>query len=167
MAFKEILTQEDFDIAIGERLKREREAAEKKYAGFDEAKEKAAKYDELIAKDFESQVKKLTEQLAGEKAKHADHDKIVSDLTARATAAERSILKSRIAHEAGLPFELAERQTGETEDDLREDAKNLSGFVKPTTAPPLASTEPSASGSSGNSAKQAALMALANSLNTK
>ena len=166
MAFKEILTQEDFDAAIGERLKREREATEKKYAGFDEAKEKAKLYDELVAKDFEGQIKKLSEQLAGEKQKNADHDKTVSDLTARATSAERAVLKTRIAHEAGLPFELAERLTGETEDDLRADAKTLSGFVKPTTAPPLASTEPSES-RSGDSAKQAAFMALANSLNNK
>ena len=168
MAFKEILTQEDFDIAIGERLKREREAAEKRYAGFDEAKEKAEKYDALIAKDLEGQIKKLNEQLAAEKQKNTDHDKIVSDLTARANKAEAAVMKSRIAHEAGLPYELSSRLTGDTEEELIEDAKALASFVKPATAPPLASTDPSkSSASSATAAKQAALMALANSLNNK
>ena len=117
---KAFLTQEDFDIAIGERLKREREAAEKRYAGFDEAKEKAEKYDALIAKDLEGQIKKLNEQLAAEKQKNTDHDKIVSDLTARANKAEAAVMKSRIAHEAGLPYELSSRLTGDTEEELIE-----------------------------------------------
>ena len=167
MAFKEILTQEDFDIAIGERLKREREAAEKRYAGFDEAKEKAEKYDALIAKDLEGQIKKLSEQLNAEKQKNTDHDKIVSDLTARATKAEAEIMKSRIAHEAGLPYELSSRLTGETEEELKEDAKALASYVRPVAAPPLASTDPSKTSGSAATAKQAALMALANSLTNK
>lgn len=167
MAFKEILTQEELDAVIGERLKREREAAEKRYAGFDEAKEKAEKYDALVAKDLEGQIKKLTEQLNTEKAKNTDHDKIVSDLTARAQKAETAIMKSRIAHEAGLPYELSSRLTGETEDELMEDAKALASYVKPSTAPPLASTDPSKTTGSASTAKQAALMALANSLTNK
>ena len=109
MAFKAIETQEDLDIIIGERLKRERDAAEKKYAGFDEAKEKAEKYDKLIAQDFEGQIKKLNEELKTEKEKNAGHDQTVADLTARATKAEMSLLKAKIAHEAGLPYERGKR----------------------------------------------------------
>ena len=160
MAFKPIETQEDLDIIIGERLKREREANEKKYAGFDEAKEKAAKYDELKAKNFEEQIAKLNEALKAERDKHSDTDKTIADLTARATSAEKRNLKAKVAHAMGLPYELAERLAGETEEELMADAKTLTGFVKPQNAPPLRTTE---TGVQPNSTK-AALAALAASL---
>jgi hypothetical protein len=60
----------------------------------------------------------------------------------------------------GLPYELAERLAGETEEELMADAKTLTGFVKPQTAPPLRTTE---TGVQPNSTK-AALAALAASL---
>lgn len=159
MAFKPIETQEDLDIIVGERLKRERE----KYAGFDEAKEKAAKFDELTKRvsGFEEQIQKLNNDLKAEREKHSNTDETIAALTKRATAAEASILKSKIAHEAGLPYELAERLSGDTEDALREDAKTLAGFVKPQTAPPLRSTEP---GNGNNNTRSAALAALAASM---
>lgn len=162
MAFKPIETQEDLDIIVGERLKRERE----KYAGFDEAKEKAAKFDELAKRvsGFEEQIQKLNGDLKAEREKHSNTDETIAALTKRATAAEASILKSKIAHEAGLPYELAERLSGDTEDALREDAKTLAGFVKPQTAPPLRSTEP---GNGSNNSKHAALAALAASFNNQ
>lgn len=163
MAFKPIETQEDLDIIIGDRLKREREANEKKFAGFDEAKEKAAKYDELMAKDYEGQIRKLSEDLKAEREKHAATDKTIADLTARANKAEKSNLKARIAHEMGLPHELADRLNGDTEDELKADAKALTGFVKPQSAPPLRTTE---AGIQPNSTK-AALAALAASMEAK
>ena len=159
MAFKAIETQEDLDIIIGERLKREREAAEKKYAGFDEAKEKAEKYDKLVAQDFEGQIKKLNEELKTEKEKNAGHDQTVADLTARATKAEMSLLKAKIAHEAGLPYELANRLNGENEEELLADAKTLTGFMRPAGAPPLRTTEPGQSSGANNRSALAALAA--------
>lgn len=165
MAFKVIETQEELDRIIGERLTREREQNDKKYAGFSEAQEKAKKYDELLAKDLEGQIKKLSDDLAAEREKHSTTDKTIADLTARATKAESSVLKSRIAHEAGLPYELADRLTGDDEDALRDDAKTLSEFIRPNNAPPLRTNDPSGGGNTRESATQAALAALANSLN--
>lgn len=161
MAFKAIETQEDLDIIIGERLKREREAAEKKYAGFEEAKEKAEKYDKLIAQDFEGQIRKLNDELKTEKEKNAGHDQAVADLTARANKAEMSLLKAKIAHEAGLPYELANRLNGENEEELLEDAKTLTGFMRPASAPPLRTTE---LGQTPGSSNRSALAALAASM---
>lgn len=138
MAFEIIDTQEKFDAAIQDRLAREA----KKYEGFAQAKEKAEKYDALVAKDLEGQLKKLQQDLEAERTKHADTDKTISALTARATAAETATLKTKVAHEAGLPYELAARLTGDTEDALKEDAKALAAFVKPASAPPLRSTDP-------------------------
>ena len=163
MAFKAIETQEDLDIIIGERLKREREAAEKKYAGFEEAKEKAAKYDKLMADDLEGQLKKLQDELSKEREKNAGHDQTVAALTQRAEKAEASVLKARVAHEAGLPYELANRLNGNTEEELKADAKSLSTYVRPITPPPLATTEPAKSGT-GKADNSAAFAALAAAL---
>lgn len=158
MAFKIIETQEELDNIIGERLKREREATEKKYAGFEEAKEKAGKYDKLLAQDFEGQIRKLNDELKTEREKNAGHDQTVSEITARAEKAEKALLKVETAHKAGLPYELAARLNGETEEELLADAKSLGSYVKTAGAPPLATTEP-AQNRSGSTAALAAMAA--------
>ena len=38
---------------------------------------------------------------------------------------ESSSVKTRIAHETGLPYEMAARLSGETEEDIRKDAETL------------------------------------------
>lgn len=53
-------------------------------------------------------------------------------------------LKSRIAHEYKIPFELAGRLSGETEEDLKVDAQSLSKLIVQKPIMPLASTEPPA-----------------------
>lgn len=143
MAFKEIKTQEELNEVIGERLKRERDNIEKKYADYKNLQEKAQKYDDLVAADYEGKVKSLTKELEEANEKISGHNKEVADLMSRATSAESTILKTKIAHENGIPYELAGKLTGETEDEIREDAKTFSSFVasKPTP-PPLHSSEP-------------------------
>lgn len=158
MAFKIIETQEELDNIIGERLKREREATEKKYAGFEEAKEKAGKYDKLLAQDFEGQIRKLNDELKTEREKNAGHDQTVSEITARAEKAEKALLKLETAHKAGLPYELAARLNGDTEEELLADAKSLGSYVKTAGAPPLATTEP-AHNRNGSTAALAAMAA--------
>lgn len=158
MAFKIIETQEELDNIIGERLKREREATEKKYADFAEAKEKAGKYDKLIAQDFEGQIRKLNDELKTEREKNAGFDQTVSEITARAEKAEKALLKVETAHKAGLPYELAARLNGETEEELLADAKSLGSYVKTAGAPPLATTEP-AQKRNGSTAALAAMAA--------
>ena len=50
----------------------------------------------------------------------------------------------RIAHEVGIPYELAGRLTGENEEALRKDAEGLIKIMGSQThkAPPLKNTEP-------------------------
>ena len=132
--FKAIETQEELDRIIGERLKRERDATEKKYADFETLKEKAARYEEIEKKDFAGQIKTLTEKLSAADAN-------ISELTARANKAENSMLKAKIAHENGVPLELAGRLVGETEEDIRKDAETFASFFT-KSAPPLRSADP-------------------------
>lgn len=134
--FTPITTQEEFDAAIKERLTRDREAQARKTA------EKYADYDDLKAKagDYERQIADYTEKLKGIEEK----DKKIKELESTVKKHETSALRTRIAHETGLDYSLASRLTGESEEEIRADAKLLSeaiGKMK-TTAAPTKSTEP-------------------------
>lgn len=162
--FTPITTQEELNNVIGDRLKRERESIEKKYADYSTAKEKADKYDELIKKDFEGQVKSLQEKLTAAEEKASKNDASVSELTARAEKAEAEILKGRIAHEAGIPYELAGRLAGTTEEELKKDAGMMAKYVSSVqTAPPLSTID----ASNPQDASQAALSGLLSGLTGK
>lgn len=114
--FTPINTQEEFDAAIADRIKRERE----KYSDYNDLKQAAA-----------------------------DHQKTVDDLNAQIatlktqnSAYETASVKTRIAHEMGLPYEFASRLKGDTEEDIRKDAETMKGFVgSGNYVPPLRSDE--------------------------
>lgn len=50
-------------------------------------------------------------------------------------------LKYRIANESGIPLELANKLSGETEEDLKKDAETLSSFITRKQTLPLRTTE--------------------------
>lgn len=136
--FKAINTQEEFDAAIKDRLDREKA----KFADYEELKKKAGEADGY-RKQLETATAKIgdLETAAKESAETlANHAKEVSELTERATKAERSLLRRKIAEENHIPTSLADRLAGETEEDLRKDAKTFSQYVRTGTAP-LASVE--------------------------
>lgn len=152
--FTPITTQEEFDAAIKDRLTRDREAQAKKTA------EKYADYDELKTKtaEYEKQIAGFTEQLKGVEEK----DKKIAELEGSVKKYEISALKTRIAHESGLDYSLASRLTGDTEDEIRTDAKSLSDTIgkMKTSAAPAKSTEPAGAAGKSNAGYQALLSSL-------
>ena len=137
--FKVIETQEDFDKAIQERLAR-------KDKELSEFKEKASASEAEYKKRLDeaaNTIKSLNEKIAG-------HDSVVSDLTARATKAEGSLLRVKVAHENGVPMELAERLVGNTAEELTADAKSFASYMTPAQAPPLRSNAPADSKASNS-----------------
>ncbi len=119
--FTPINTQEEFDAAIGERLKRERETVSKKYGDYEDLKKRVA--------DQESQIDTLTKERDDNAKKYAGYDKSLSELQTQVKAHETNSVKMRIAHETGIPFELAAKLSGETEEDIRKDAETMAKFV--------------------------------------
>ena len=134
--FKVIETQEDFDKAIQKRLAQKDRELEEKYKDY-LSPDKVA---ELTA-THKGEIDKLKDDLTKANEKIAGHDQIVSDLTKRATVAEGSLLRSKIAHEKGVPFELADRLVGSSEEELSADADKLASFLAPKSTPPLRSDE--------------------------
>lgn len=135
--FKTIETQEEFDKMIQKRLEqKEREVSErfKDYLSPDEVAK--------IKSEFEGKIKTANDSLKAERDKSIEHSKVVSELEQRAKSAETKWLKGRVAMEKGIPFELADRLIGDTEEELLKDAESVSSLLAPRTAPPMRTNEP-------------------------
>lgn len=160
--FKVIETQEDFDKAIQKRLTqkdRELEEQYKDYLSPEKAKDLKAEY--------EKRLEEANKLLESANAKLTDHDKIVSDLTQRAQAAETSLLKSKVAIEKGIPIEFASRLMGANEEELSKDADSIAklfGKAKPQAAP-LHTNEVGGSHAPQQTNTNAALLGMLNQLN--
>lgn len=123
MAFTPINTQEEFDAAISERLKRERDKLEKQYSDYDALKGRAGLADSL-QKQLEQANAQLVKAQADLGVANAQLG-TVNELTARAAAAERANLQYKIAADVGIPLELAGRLAGEDEAAMRADAESI------------------------------------------
>lgn len=154
--FEPITTKEALDAAIAAAIKAEHEAEKSKYGGT------AAE----LAKQLSAAQKD-----AGEKKKIYDQqNNTLQDLQKQVKGYESRQLKEKIAREAGLPYELADRLSGDDEAALKTDAEslvNLLGKGKGAGVSPLANAEPAVAGSSGSSntdGKAAAWRSLAKQL---
>lgn len=85
--------------------------------------------------DLEGAINATTEKYKGIDSTIQEKDKLIKDY-------ETKNLKFRIANQAGIPLDLAERLSGETEEDIKADAEKLSGFVNRKEPLPLKGTEP-------------------------
>lgn len=133
MPFEIIDTQEKFDAAISERLRRERETVGKKYADYDELKQKVTEYEKRLGA--------MTKQAEENAKKYQGYDTKIADMQEKIKGYETASVKTRIAHETGIPFELASRLTGDDEEAIRKDAEALAKFVKGKTLAPLRTEE--------------------------
>ena len=127
--FKVIETQEQFDEAIKERLTREREKVEKEYLSPEDVKKK---YDGYLSADAVQE--KYKEYLSPEQVREKDN--LIKGY-------ERNASRVKIAMSEGIPYELAEKISGETEEEMKKDAKTLSGFLKKNNPYPDYEPEPS------------------------
>lgn len=140
MAFKVIETQEAFDEALKERLSRERETIRKQY-------------DEEYA-PFKETAESLTKENAELKTTIEEANKSKDEINEKLETLERNLknyeissMKTKIALQNGIPYDMASRLMGEDEASITEDAKKLSELInigKPT--PPLKNTESNVDG---------------------
>ncbi len=119
--FGPITTQEDFQARVNdivqERLRREREAANKRYEGW------------MSPDDHQRALGEVTKAFDDYKKAHEKDEQTIADLTAKTKAYETASLKSRISHEVGLPWGSADFLTGEDEESIRTSAETLKSLV--------------------------------------
>ena len=129
--FKPITTQEEFDAAIKERLSREKA----KYSDYDQLKSRVT--------ELEKENVGLKSTIEGNNQSKADADKQLEELQNQIAGYETASLRTRIALQYGLPYDLADRLQGTDEESFKADAERLAGFIKPATkVAPVRSTEP-------------------------
>lgn len=88
--------------------------------------------------DVEDLQGKIT-TLTGERDTHAA---TITQLQGQIKGHETTALKHKVAHELGIPFEMAPRLAGETEEDIRKDAQVVAKFITaPYEAAPLYTRE--------------------------
>lgn len=132
--FKVIETQEQLDEIIKKRLEREKS----KFADYDNLTEKVKKL-EADKVNLEDTIKKFKENEGTNLNKISELEKTVSSW-------EHKALKQKVAISHNLPFDLASRLVGDSEESLNEDAERLASLVnlsKSTTqyTQPLADPE--------------------------
>ena len=146
MAFKAIESQEEFDLAVKDRLERQA----KKYEGYmspDKVQELKNGYEEKLknqpsyegytSPDDLNQIKK-------------DYDQTINNLTSENAKLKKTALKQDIAYEYKIPRDMASRLRGETEEELRKDADVMATYIsQSTTVAPLA--DPSINSDGGKS----------------
>ena len=129
--FKPITTQEEFDAAIKGRLSREKE----KYGDYDQLKSRV--------EELEKENVGLKSTIEDTNQSKADADKQLEDLQNQITGYETASLRTRVALQYGLPYDLADRLQGTDEDSFKADAERLAGYMKPKESiPPLKTNEP-------------------------
>ena len=129
--FKTIETQEELDNIVKERIRRERE----KFGDYDELKKRVS--------ELESENSALKSTVEDDKQTRAGLDAQITELQGQVSNYETASLRTRIALQNGLPYDLADRLQGADEEALRADAERLAGFMRPVTPQaPLRDIEP-------------------------
>lgn len=128
----------EFSRALAARVEEEKAKLEAKYAGYDEYKAKAAKYDA---------------NESGNAAKLEEADKKIETLTKEITTlkatAERETLIGQLAKDTGLGRDVISRLKGDG-DELKANAKALKDSLKPNIGLPTPPAGKTATATTGN-----------------
>jgi septal ring factor EnvC (AmiA/AmiB activator) len=122
MEFKAITTQEELDNVIKDRLARQKETIESQYQDYEEIKKRK--------EELETEVGVLNATIKTTNDKYANHDTEISNLNAKLKDYEISNMRTKVALQHGIPFDLASRLVGEDEESLIKDAEKLASLVK-------------------------------------
>lgn len=134
--FQVINTQEEFDEAVKERLNRQA----KKYEGYMSPEDVNALKESYTGYTSPDSLEELKQGYVTQIDELTNKNK---ELEKANNAFKQEKMKFDIAHEFGIPREMANRLSGSDEDSLRKDAENFSRFVTKKQPLPLGSNEPS------------------------
>ena len=121
-----INTQEEYDNLVKERIDRAKKSEREKFAGYDDYKAKAEKYDtDIKAKEDEITAKENT----------------IAELNAKVAKYESDSVKAKVLKEFGLSQDLSKWITGDNEEAMRVNAQELQQIVGVQKTQPLADPE--------------------------
>lgn len=124
-------TQEELNQVISDRLGKEKDKMASLTSEWEEK-----------AKGYESQIANLTKTMEEMKKAAANHKAELDERDAKIRNYETQAVKMRVAREFNIPYELAARLSGDTEEDIKKDAEYMKGLLdKQKGSIPLGSTE--------------------------
>ena len=150
--FTPINTQEEFDRAISERIQRERDTLTKRFETENSTKitQLEGQISDLTSKlDAANKQVGTIAELQGKLDEANKQVATIAELQAKIKGYETDSVKTRIAREVCLPYELAARLSGDDEKALREDAESLRKLMGVRGAP-MFSPDPEPSGKASN-----------------
>lgn len=131
MSEEKTFSQEELNSIVSERLNKEKE----KYAKqVEELTHKAEAYEKQIA-TFTSQLDEINKKVA-------THETELKERDAKIQSYETQSVKMRVAHEVGIPYELADRLSGTTEEEIKADAESMKGLINLSNPMPRKAAEP-------------------------
>lgn len=133
--FEPITTQEEFDERIKQRLGREKETHAKETKTLQDAIKE-------LTGERDSYKTKLEEQEENYKTKLEEQANKLSGLQSEADGYKLANLKTKVALDSGLPYQMAERLKGDDVESLTKDAEAMAEIIninRPTD--PLKNTE--------------------------
>ena len=137
MEFTPIETQEQFDAMVKDRVERAKKSAAKEFET--QLKDLEQLKESVTAKETEigTLKAKITDLEAEKKTSGESYQSMQKELS----AVKLSALKQRIAIDAGIPLEMADRLNGEDEESIKEDAEKVKGFLGAKHVAPSFKTE--------------------------
>lgn len=132
--FTPINTQEELEAVLKDRLARE----SKKYEELD----KQFKEAQAQLQTAQSKIQDYEKTVAGHKDETEKLNKSISEANEKLKGYERDALRTKIALESSLPYDMKDYLKGETEEEIKASAEILSKFAKGSAgAPPLNNPE--------------------------
>lgn len=124
MEFTPIETQEQFDAMVKDRVERAKKSAAKEFET--QLKDLEQLKESVTAKETEigTLKAKITDLEAEKKTNGESYQSMQKELS----QVKLSALKQRIAIDAGIPLEMADRLNGEDEESIKKDAEKVKGF---------------------------------------
>lgn len=137
MEFTPIETQEQFDAMVNDRIAREKKTLKKEYEA--QLKDYESIKEQLTTKDadIEALKAKISDFESEKKTQEDSYQSMQKELAEMKLKA----LKTKVAMDAGLPADLADRLTGDDEETLKADAEKLASFVGSKKVAPSFKTE--------------------------
>ena len=137
MEFTPIETQERFDAMVKDRVERAKKSAAKEFET--QLKDLEQMKESVTAKETEigTLKAKITDLEAEKKTNGESYQSMQKELS----QVKLSALKQRIAIDAGIPLEMADRLNGEDEESIKEDAEKVKGFIGAKHVAPSFKTE--------------------------
>ena len=98
-----------------------------------------------------TQIAQLQSQLQAQTDKITGFEADVADLTGKVHAYETASVKTKVALELGLPYQMASRLTGDDEKAIRADAEAMKQLIGAQVPPaPIGNPEPSLGSGTGS-----------------